>query len=198
MFTARLKDSAVARSKQMNGTANRRSLYLAGTIFAGLSGAAEAGSQADSGAPQWPGLTAVSPRRILTCSPLPDGILVSGFGLRKNPKRSYSRFHTGIDLRGYSGQPVRSADRGVITAVRANRAHDYLVEVRHGPDLKTVYSHLAGLAAHIRSGVVVSSGEMLGKLARSHRPELPLLHFEVVFNGRFVDPSMFRTAPAAC
>jgi len=177
--------------------ANCRILYLAGAIFAGLCAAAEAGSQPPPGVAvaQGPAFAAAKP---LTCSPLSNGIVVSGFGFRKDPMRLYSRFHTGLDLQGYSGQAVLSADRGVITAVRENRAHYYLVEVRHGADVKTVYSHLAGLAPQIRLGVAVSSGEMLGKLARSHRAELPFLHFGVVFKDRFVDPSIFLAEREAC
>jgi murein DD-endopeptidase MepM/ murein hydrolase activator NlpD len=139
-----------------------------------------------------------SSTRMLTCSSLRDSQVFSGFGWRKGPTDYYGRFHTGIDLRGYSGQPVVSADRGVITGIVANGTDNYLVEVRHESDVKTVYSHLAKIAPDVRLGRLVSAGEMLGNLQRSHRTRLPHLHFEVLLRGRFVDPLTFGYARAAC
>ncbi len=58
----------------------------------------------------------------------------------------------------------------------------------------TTYSHMSGFARGIAPGMRVSQGQVIGYLGQSGLATGPHLHYEVIVNGRFVDPMAIKLA----
>ena len=110
----------------------------------------------------------------------------SRFGLRSDPFRSTPRLHSGLDLPGVAGTPVRAAADGVVA--RAQRAGSYgkLVTIDHGEGLETRYAHLSAIV--VSSGTSVRRGDVVGLIGSTGRSTGAHLHFEVRIDGRADDP----------
>jgi murein DD-endopeptidase MepM/ murein hydrolase activator NlpD len=61
------------------------------------------------------------------------------------------------------------------------------VVVEHAPGLQTRYAHLSAIS--VRPGDQVPAGSQVGRVGQSGRATGPHLHFEVLEQGRRVDPA---------
>jgi peptidoglycan hydrolase-like protein with peptidoglycan-binding domain len=103
------------------------------------------------------------------------------FGPRGN------RFHTGLDFTSAYGATVRAARRGrVAFAGWTAGGYGYLISVRHGHGVRTLYAHLSRL--DVGAGRRVRTGTPLGAVGASGRATGPHLHFEIRVRGAAVDP----------
>ena len=97
--------------------------------------------------------------------------------------------HDGVDLVAATGTPVYAAADGIVIGRGAQRRLWQL-----DPDrpprrrLSTVYGHLSGFAPGIEEGARVSQGELIGFVGNTGRSTGAHLHFEILSNGRAVDP----------
>jgi murein DD-endopeptidase MepM/ murein hydrolase activator NlpD len=141
--------------------------------------------------------------------PLGDGILIfpvigpitSPFGMRYHPILHRWKLHTGTDFGVPSGTAVHAAADGVVLEVLRNAAYGNRVIVDHGSVdgvyLVTTYNHLSRAAVHkgehVRRGQVIAYSGDTGWTTGTH------LHFEVLVDGRFVDPIgwLRKSRPAA-
>lgn len=110
----------------------------------------------------------------------------SNFGMRRHPILKATRMHTGMDFAAPTGSPVKSVLPG--TVVRAGWFGSYgnFIEVEHSNGVRTRYAHLS--AINVKQGAKVTAGALLGKVGSTGRSTGPHLHFEVVENGRVIDP----------
>ena len=69
------------------------------------------------------------------------------------------------------------------------------VRVRHGSEYVTIYGHLKGFAAGIRSGVEVRQNQVIGYVGSSGRATGPHLHYTVMHGGRAIDPMKMKNPP---
>jgi murein DD-endopeptidase MepM/ murein hydrolase activator NlpD len=113
--------------------------------------------------------------------------VTSPFGWRRDPVTGAAGFHAGIDLGLAYGQDVRAAAAGRVTFAGDRGHYGTLVTVSHPDGRETRYAHLSEL--HVQVGDQLSAGQVLGKAGRSGRTTGPHLHFEVLENGRPVDPA---------
>jgi murein DD-endopeptidase MepM/ murein hydrolase activator NlpD len=97
-------------------------------------------------------------------------------------------FHSGVDLVAPVGTPVLAAADGTVRHVGRDAALGNLVVVEHDRQLTTRYGHLAGSAPGIAPGTEVRRGEALGFVGSSGLSSGPHLHYELLANGRVVDP----------
>jgi murein DD-endopeptidase MepM/ murein hydrolase activator NlpD len=67
--------------------------------------------------------------------------------------------------------------------------HGNRVIVRHGPDLRTAYSHLRSV--DVAAGACVEVGSIIGKLGSTGLSSQPHLHFEVLKADGPVDPARY-------
>lgn len=119
--------------------------------------------------------------------PLPlDAPLSSPFGWRADPLGRGRRFHGGIDVKAAYGRPVPSAAAGRVVFAGEQGGYGTTVVVEHGPGLQTRYAHLS--ASLVREGQSVAVGETLGRVGSTGRSTGPHLHFEVIEDGRRIDP----------
>lgn len=113
--------------------------------------------------------------------------LVSGFGYRIHPIFKRLRMHTGVDFAAPTGTPIFATGNGVI--VRAEHDHSgygLMVKIDHGFGYRTLYAHLSKIS--VRVGQRVSRGEVLGLVGSTGLSVGPHLHYEVIRNGRTVNP----------
>jgi murein DD-endopeptidase MepM/ murein hydrolase activator NlpD len=118
--------------------------------------------------------------------------LVSGFGVRADPFTGSPAMHTGIDLHGESGDPVRATADGTVTAAGWSGGYGRVVDVDHGNGLTTRYGHLSSLA--VRVGQSIRTGQIIGKVGSTGRSTGPHLHYETRLRGQVVDPQKFLRA----
>lgn len=125
--------------------------------------------------------------------PLIGEILVtSPFGMRKHPLLGRLAIHTGIDLRGGLGVPVRATATGKVTIAGRQGGYGNMVEISHGNGLATRFGHLSEISVKI--GQIVRIGEMVGRIGSTGRSTGPHLHYETRVNGEAVDPQKFLRA----
>jgi murein DD-endopeptidase MepM/ murein hydrolase activator NlpD len=114
--------------------------------------------------------------------PVP-GALQSPFGYR------WGRLHSGVDLDGNTGDPVRAALPGVVSAVgylRNYSGYGLSVRIRYDRRLQTLYAHLS--SENVRIGESVEGGQVIGRVGCTGSCTGSHLHFEVRVRGNPVDP----------
>ena len=107
------------------------------------------------------------------------------------------RIHTGVDLATTLGTPVRAFTDGVVLEISEDPLMGQTVVLDHGNDMKSVYWNLSPvLPEEIVVGARVKEGEIIGGVGETALIECaqtPHLHFEVLVDGKNVDPmSYFR------
>lgn len=100
----------------------------------------------------------------------------------------YTSIHRGLDLRAAAGAPIAAVDNGVVTYAGWNDwGYGNLVVLDHGNGWESVYAHLS--QSNVSCGQSVSQGEVLGLAGATGRASGPHLHFELRYNGGFVNPT---------
>lgn len=133
-------------------------------------------------------LTAVMP----IDKPLEKYRITSGFGVRKDPfTGSYAR-HLGLDFGAPYKSPILSPGEGKVVYAGWRGRYGRFVEIDHGMGLTSRYGHLAKVS--VEQGDYVGRGTELGLLGNSGRSTGPHLHFEVLYNGKQLNPLKFIRA----
>ena len=117
--------------------------------------------------------------------PVP-GPVTSGFGYRIHPIFKVQRLHTGIDLAGSTGDPIKAAAAGTVVYVGWRGGYGKCTIIDHGGGLATLYAHQSSIG--VSSGQVVTRGVVIGRLGSTGYSTGPHLHFEVRLDGSPVDP----------
>ena len=116
----------------------------------------------------------------------------SPFGMRMDPFMKGPAIHTGVDMRGDSGDPVRATATGTITIASWNGGYGKMVEIDHGNGLATRYGHLS--AIDVTVGQKIKIGQIVGKIGSTGRSTGPHLHYETRVDGDAIDPQKFLRA----
>jgi len=182
-------------SKQLAG----HSGGLASMMFEAMSKSDAGGASATSPSSPAPATISLSPAAPLPASHGIDGKgdavsgttsaagdITSGFGWRKDPFTGTSRFHAGVDIRASYGRDVAAVAGGRVVAAGVEGGYGQSVVVEHAPGLCTRYAHLSEI--DVQPGQAIDSGSVVGKVGQSGRATGPHLHFEVLKNGKAVNP----------
>jgi murein DD-endopeptidase MepM/ murein hydrolase activator NlpD len=116
----------------------------------------------------------------------------SGFGMRMDPFLRSPAMHTGLDMRGDTGDPVRATANGTVTSAGPNGGYGKMVEIEHSNGLSTRYAHLS--AIDVKVGQAVKIGQVIGKIGSTGRSTGPHLHYETRVDGDAVDPQKYLRA----
>lgn len=118
----------------------------------------------------------------------------SRFGRRRHPILKDMRMHSGVDYAAPTGTLVYAAGDGVVQVAKYNGGYGNFVKIRHNSEYSTGYGHMKGYAKGIRPGVRVKQGQVIGYVGSTGRSTGPHLHYEVIKNGRKVDPLKIKAA----
>jgi murein DD-endopeptidase MepM/ murein hydrolase activator NlpD len=99
--------------------------------------------------------------------------------------------HEGVDLAAPAGTPIYAASAGIVVGAGPNGGYGNWIRIDHSRNLATVYGHLSEFAPGIGDGVQVGQGELIGFVGNTGRSTGPHLHFEILSNGKAVDPLGF-------
>ena len=119
------------------------------------------------------------------------GWLSSTMGPRIDPITGGADFHAGLDIAGERGQPVFATAAGTITHVGYQGAYGNLVTLDHGFGLQTKYGHLLDFS--VKNGAKVQRGDLIGHVGATGRATGYHLHYEVLANGRLLNPLQLLT-----
>ena len=116
----------------------------------------------------------------------------SGFGMRMDPFLKSPAMHTGLDMRGDPGDPVRVTANGTVSSAGPNGGYGKMIEVDHGNGLSTRYAHLSAIDVSV--GQSMKIGQVIGKIGTTGRSTGPHLHYETRVDGDPVDPQKYLRA----
>jgi murein DD-endopeptidase MepM/ murein hydrolase activator NlpD len=119
------------------------------------------------------------------------GWLSSPMGVRKDPMTGDNDYHSGLDIAGERGQPVHATAEGTVIHVGYNGAYGNLIVIDHGFGLETRYGHL--LSYSVKTGAKVKRGDVIGQVGATGRATGYHLHYEVLANGRLLNPLQLLT-----
>ena len=119
------------------------------------------------------------------------GWLTSTMGRRTDPMTGGNDYHPGLDIAGDKGQAVYATADGVVTHAGRQGAYGNLITIDHGFGLETRYGHLSGF--QVRQGDRVQRGDLIGRLGATGRATGTHLHYEVLANGRLLNPLRLLT-----
>jgi len=121
--------------------------------------------------------------------PVRRGFISSYFGERQDPFTGHQAFHKGVDFAGTSGADVVSVAAGIVTYAGERSGFGHIIEVSHGGGLVTRYAH--NKSASVKVGDTVQRGQTLALMGSTGRSTGPHVHFEVLRDGRPVNPLSF-------
>jgi murein DD-endopeptidase MepM/ murein hydrolase activator NlpD len=121
--------------------------------------------------------------------PVESGYISSFFGKRPDPFSGETVFHAGLDFAGAPGTRVLAAAGGVVSFAGRDKGYGKLVEITHGNGYVTRYAHNASLL--VEPGQTVRRGDPLALMGSTGRSTGTHLHFEVLRDGRPVNPVSF-------
>ena len=118
----------------------------------------------------------------------------SPFGKRRHPILRDIRIHWGVDYAAPAGSLVYAGGDGVIQVAKYNGGYGNYIKIRHNSEYSTAYGHMKAFAKGIRPGVRVKQGQVIGYVGSTGRSTGPHLHYEVIRNGRRVNPTTIKAA----
>jgi len=121
--------------------------------------------------------------------PVMAGYISSYFGGRQDPFDGHEAWHRGIDFAGAMGEQVMSVAAGVVTRAEPASGYGNLIEINHGNGYVTRYGHNQRLLVAV--GDTVVRGQPVALMGSTGRSTGPHVHFEVLRNGRQVNPLSF-------
>jgi murein DD-endopeptidase MepM/ murein hydrolase activator NlpD len=132
--------------------------------------------------------TGKSAKKFLVRKPVASAIMRSGFGIRRHPILGYVKMHTGVDWATPYGTPIFAAGNGVIEKAEWEGGYGKYVRIKHNNGYETAYGHMSAFAKGMEPGKRVRQGQVIGFVGSTGRSTGAHVHYEILVNGRFVDP----------
>lgn len=123
--------------------------------------------------------------------PVKDPVIISQFGKKRvyyvKNVFYFTRFHRGIDFKGDLGDPVVSPNRGevVFSGMRITTGNTIVID--HGQGVFSLFFHLDSI--NVKNKDRVEKGERIGEIGSTGIVEAAHLHWGLLVNGVYVDPS---------
>lgn len=128
----------------------------------------------------------VAARLKPTGRPIVEGWLSSPFGKRTDPFTGKQTWHSGIDFAAADGSDIVAVGDGLVTFAGRKHGYGLLIEVSHADGYATRYAHNRENLVAVGDQVV--AGEVVGRIGSSGRSTGPHVHFELLKNGKKVNP----------
>jgi murein DD-endopeptidase MepM/ murein hydrolase activator NlpD len=136
--------------------------------------------------------TGKSAKKFLVRKPVAEGLMTSPFGSRNHPLLNYTRLHTGVDWGAPMGTPIYASGNGVIEKIGWEGGYGKYIRIRHANGYATGYGHMSAFARNMTEGKKVRQGQVIGYVGSTGLSTGAHLHYEIMINGRFVDPMKIK------
>ena len=133
-----------------------------------------------------------SAKKFLVRKPVGNAIMRSGFGFRRHPILGATKMHTGVDWSAPTGTPIYASGNGTVDKVGWESGYGKYIRLRHANGYETAYGHMTAFARGINPGVRVRQGQVIGFVGSTGLSTGAHVHYEIMVNGRFVDPMRIR------
>ena len=117
------------------------------------------------------------------------GFVLSGYGVRFHPILGRMEFHSGGDIPGYMGAPIKAAAGGRVVSAGWAGGYGQMVLIDHGNGFRTAYAHLSKYV--VRPGNEVVKGQIIAYCGSTGLSTGPHLHYEVRYKNRPINPAPF-------
>jgi murein DD-endopeptidase MepM/ murein hydrolase activator NlpD len=124
--------------------------------------------------------------------PIDKGWASSLYGTRTDPFNGKRAFHHGIDYAGKDGSAIFAVASGVVVWSGKRYGYGNMVEIDHGNAYATRYAHNQSNVVSI--GDFVSKNQLIAHMGSSGRSTGPHVHFEVLQDGKTIDPAGYLAA----
>jgi len=120
-----------------------------------------------------------------------NGWLSGAFGGRQDPFTGAADFHQGLDISAEKGHPVYATANGTVQTASYQGDYGNLIVLEHDFGLSTRYGHLSKF--RVQAGAHVKRGDVIGYVGSTGRSTGSHLHYEVLANGKLVNPLQLLT-----
>ena len=118
--------------------------------------------------------------------------VTSQYGKRTDPFKKTKATHKGVDLASRTGNKINIRANGKVTRAEYAGGYGNLVVVDHGNGFQTKYAHLHKI--YVKKGAYLEIGDTIGEVGSTGRSTGPHLHYEILYQGRDIDPMPFIKA----
>jgi murein DD-endopeptidase MepM/ murein hydrolase activator NlpD len=136
--------------------------------------------------------TGKSAKKFLVRKPVSNAIMRSGFGGRRHPILGFVKMHTGVDWATAYGTPIFASGNGVVEKAGPEGGYGKYVRIKHSNGYETAYGHMSAFAKGLEVGKRVRQGQVIGFVGSTGLSTGPHVHYEILVNGRFVDPMRIK------
>jgi murein DD-endopeptidase MepM/ murein hydrolase activator NlpD len=136
--------------------------------------------------------TGKSAKKFLVRKPVNNAIMRSGFGSRRHPILGYVKMHTGVDWATAYGTPIFASGNGTVEVAGLEGGYGKYVKLKHNNGYETAYGHMSAFAKGLEVGKQVRQGQVIGFVGTTGQSTGPHVHYEILVNGRFVDPMRIK------
>lgn len=125
--------------------------------------------------------------------PVVEGRISEKYGPRVDPFTDMKRHHYGLDIAAAVGSEVYAPAAGVVVIAKdhytVGKGYGKEVIIDHGNGLRTRYAHLSEIK--VKYGQRINRWDVIGLVGQTGRATGPHLHYEVILNGRPVNPDRY-------
>ena len=121
--------------------------------------------------------------------PIKEGRISSYYGKRIDPFNGKKTFHHGLDIAGKEGSKVVAVADGIVSWHGKRGAYGEMIEIDHGNGYQTRYAHNKKLTVSL--GDRIKKDQVIALVGSTGRSTGPHVHFEVLRDGKAVDPYSF-------
>ena len=90
------------------------------------------------------------------------------------------------------GTPIFASGNGIIDKVGWEGGYGKYIRIRHANGYETAYGHMSAFARGMEPGKKVRQGQVIGYVGSTGLSTGAHLHYEILINGRFVDPMKIK------
>jgi murein DD-endopeptidase MepM/ murein hydrolase activator NlpD len=122
-----------------------------------------------------------------------EGDFSTAFGVRRTINKTKLSIHSGVDIRGGYGTPIKAANTGVVVMAKETFYGGNTIVMDHGQGVYTVYMHMQEFIASLSE--VVSKGDIIGLVGSTGRSTGPHLHYTIKVDRSSANPTDMSALP---
>jgi hypothetical protein len=122
-----------------------------------------------------------------------DNNFSTAFGVKRIMNKVKTSVHTGLDIRGKTGEPVKATNRGRVAVAEDLFYGGNALVLDHGQGIYSYYMHLSEFRAEV--GDIVEKGDVIGDVGSTGRATGPHLHFGIKISETNANPLSVTMLP---